>query len=161
MSFTSPLTPSTAPPPGRLCPRLHFTPHSIHCTPPGHLCPRSHLTPCSIHRAPQAIYAHACTLHPPRPSMPTLAPHPLLHPPRPPGRLCPHSHLTLTLSTNQRVKRLTFAGSRVRCMLACTPMHPWASTLLRMYRWDTHACMYTAPAPPSELQVCRTHTQCM
>ena len=22
-------------------------------------------------------------------------------------------------------------------------------------------CMYTAPAPPSELQVCRTHTQCM
>ena len=124
------------PPCPRLCPCLHLTPHSIHRAPPGHLCPRSHLTSCSIHRAPQAVYAHARTS-------------------------------PLTPSMNQRVKRLTFAlGSCTRCTLARTPMRPWASTLLHMRRWDTHARTYTAPTPPSELQVCccshsHTHTQCM
>ena len=104
--------------------------------PPGHLCPCSHLTPHTIHHTPRAIYAHTRTS--------PLAP-----------------------STNQRVKRLTFAlGSCARCTLARTPMHPWASTLLRMCRWDTHVHTYTAPAPPSKLQVCCcshscTRTQCI
>ena len=123
-------------PPGHLCPRSHLTPCSFHHAPLGHLCPCSHLTPCTIHRALQAIYAHTRTS--------PLAP-----------------------STNQRVKRLTFAlGSHARCTLTRTPIHSWASTLLHMCRWDTHARTYTAPTPPSKLQVyccsCSCiRTQCM
>ena len=92
-THTSPLTPSTVPP-GPSMPMLapHPSPHPL--CPLGHLCPHLHLTPHSIHCAPRAVYAHTHTTPltpstaPPRPSMPTLTPHPSLHPPRLHCALC-------------------------------------------------------------------------
>ena len=64
------------------------TPRTSHRAPPGHLCP------CSPHPPGGLCPPLTPSTAPPRLSMPTLAPHPSLHPPHPSGHLCPHSHLT-------------------------------------------------------------------